>query len=223
MNLSKKKALVTGASKRVGLKIAEHLIQNGYSVVIHSSKPVAQKSDKFEYVTSDFRDPNQVELLLSELQDVDLLINNASFFSKDDFSTISIENLQNSFSVNLFTPLILTAKLKNLKNVINILDSSTDKNDDYFLSYKLAKRSLTDLTKIAANALNKKQCRANGIALGFIETPSGVSDHVYQKLLSETPLGIETKISELLTCIDTILSCESMTGNVIYLDSGVCA
>lgn len=223
------KALVTGSanSGRIGLGIANFLSSIGYEVITHSSGKNADAAkslrvnDNSNHFICDFTDPLQVDDFVAKIKDVELLVNNASLFVKDDLDSVSFKNLQDHFMIEVFTPLILISRLKKLKNVINILDGRIASNDDYFLSYTLAKRSMGDIIKVCAKKLASRSVRINGIALGYVIYNSDKPKSVYNKMLKETPLGVETAMPELLECIDMILSSNSLTGNITHLDSGM--
>ena len=218
-------AFITGSRRGIGAKIAHHFATNlDHRVITHSSSSaVCKENSNSDHIICNFEDPWAVKqmLLESQLQDVEILVNNASAFIKDSLDFVTVESLQKHFNIGVFTPLILSSKLPKLKHIINILDGRIMHNNDYFLSYTLAKKSLADATKTCAKVLAKSGVRVNGIALGFISRNKHQSIDIYNDLVASTPLGIQSNIDELLQCIDMLLACNSATGNIIHLDSGM--
>lgn len=216
-------AFVTGSTKGIGKEILIYLESElKYKVISHSSKAKdAAVNRRNKHIVCDFTKPERIFEIIDSLQEVEVLINNASLFKNDDITSITFQYLYKHFMVDAFAPLMLTAKLPKLRNVINILDGRIIKNDDYFLSYTLAKKSLASITKTTAKSMASKGVRVNGIALGYLVRHHNQNIHLYKKLVSETPLGIETEPQELLNCIEMLLDCGSATGNIIHLDSGM--
>lgn len=219
-NSTSKTAFVTGSLHGLGAKIAAYLADVGCNVITHSSKNNEDSNSK-KHIVCNFTNPKQVHNSIEKLQNVEILINNASEFKKDDIDSVTFQNLQNHFMVGAFTPLILSSKLPKLKHIINILDGRICKHDSYFLSYTLCKKTLAEITKISAKSLASAGIRVNGIALGYVMRSENQKQDVYKKLVSQTPLGLESTISELLNCIEMLLNSSSITGNIIYLDSGM--
>ena len=77
-----KTAIVTGASKGVGLATVKHLSKNGYKVIAVSrelSKLVDLVSDNVEVYNLDITDFKAIEVFFEKYKDItlDLLVNNA--------------------------------------------------------------------------------------------------------------------------------------------------
>ncbi|MGH6676947.1 MAG: SDR family NAD(P)-dependent oxidoreductase, partial [Xanthobacteraceae bacterium] len=92
-------ALVTGAARRIGLKIAERLAAAGYDLALHSSEAsyadakevaarLARSGTKTFAVAADLLDPAAPARIVSAaanaLGPLSLLVNNASIFEDDD-------------------------------------------------------------------------------------------------------------------------------------------
>ena len=91
-----KTAFITGASKRVGKALTEHLASSGWNVIIHFNfsekeakelaKSLKQKfsNQKFETVKADFSEISEAENVIPKVVEqfgkFQLLINNASVF-----------------------------------------------------------------------------------------------------------------------------------------------
>lgn len=77
-----KTAIVTGASKGVGLATVKHLLENGYRVIAVSrnlSKVSEIVSDNIEVYKLDITDSKSIEIFFEKYKDItlDLLVNNA--------------------------------------------------------------------------------------------------------------------------------------------------
>ena len=76
------KALVTGASSGIGRDIAKVLDKKGYEVVLvarneEKLKKVAKELKKAEIIVTDLSIEKNCKKVYEEVQDIDLLVNNA--------------------------------------------------------------------------------------------------------------------------------------------------
>ena len=126
MNLENKKILVTGGARRVGKMFVEKLQSFGADVVVHynTSKNEAEDLSKF-VIQCDLSKPDSFPNLINECGPIDILINNASIFSKDKLIESNPAKVFKEFAVNFFSPFELTrqfAKQNRDGIVLNILD-----------------------------------------------------------------------------------------------------
>lgn len=227
-------ALITGSGKRIGASIALHLAKNNWGIILHYfnskteaallQKQILEMGVKCKSIQADLSKPFDV---FNNLPEVKLLINNAAIFKNDNISSISQQKMTEHFSVNLIAPTILssqfTEKLQssnNTGNIINILDYSIYKIPHNFLSYSLSKYALAYLTKILAKQLAPK-VRVNGIALGQVLKNTNQSEENFIQAINANPLKNKIKTEEICKTIDFIIKTNSITGQIINLDSGM--
>jgi NAD(P)-dependent dehydrogenase (short-subunit alcohol dehydrogenase family) len=120
-----KTAVVTGASRGLGLALARGLAAEGWSLVIDARDPVALRSaaaslpgtSRFIPLPGDIADPAHRAALRDAAEDLggpDLLINNAGTLGASPLPAIAdypIAELREAFEINVLAPLALTQLL----------------------------------------------------------------------------------------------------------------
>lgn len=114
LDLRGRRAFVSGSTRGIGRAIAEALLREGATVVIHGREEErvrkavdalrAEAPDaRVEGVAADLADPAQVRNLVERLGDVDILVNNAGVFDLADVACTSDDEWQRSLDVNLMS------------------------------------------------------------------------------------------------------------------------
>lgn len=233
------RALITGASKRVGRALALHLAREGHDLVLHyhRSQSEAEKlageiqalGQDATLVKADLENPEQAAQLLSNLpgKPVTLLIHNAASFERDTLETMTTGRLEAQFHTNLLSPIIITqAFAKQLPAnqsglVIALADGMLGWSaSHHFFSYTASKLAWAPLTDLLASAL-APNIRMNTIALGA--TIPGVMDSAttFDRLAAISPLERTSSPDEVIRTVDYLLASPSVTGQVIYLSAGL--
>ncbi len=226
-----KKVLLTGASSKLGMAISLHLARRGYDLILHcnSSRSLLESIEsKLSSVGSNVRilqaDFENIEdgfnaNFIDAISDIDVLINNASLFTKDNLRSFDVTGCMSNIMINAIAPVIITQKAASksrLTNVINILDASP--NSSSFFSYSASKILLEYFTKICAKEL-APSIRVNGISLGYVQSGDGSKEN--ELAAKNTILKEATEHNEVLGVLDLILSSKSMTGSIIKIDGGL--
>jgi len=233
-----KVALITGSAVRLGREIAHHLAKNGWDIALHyrtSTKEVADfeaelitgfPEHRFYTFQADLGDTVQVQklikLVIGRFGQLDLLINSASIFESSPFKETSAESLIRHSQVNFVSPFILMRDFANYSingQIINIVDTRITKNKSDYLSYSLSKKSLWELTKMAALEL-APHFRVNAIAPGAILAPEGKDQRYLEKVADLTPMKTPSGVISILKSIDYIIGNEDLTGQLIFCDGG---
>ncbi|WP_433010741.1 SDR family NAD(P)-dependent oxidoreductase [Kribbella sp. CA-294648] len=183
LQLKDKTALVTGASRGIGLAVVERLVEEGVRVVAaaRTSTPALTETGAF-VVPVDLTDPDGPERLVAaavrELGELDLLVNNvgggdgeatAGFLGVDD------ETWQQTFGVNFFatvkaTRAALPSLLRQRGAIVNVSSNGARIPSSGPVAYTTAKAALTALGKALAEEFGPQGVRVNTVSPGPVRT-----------------------------------------------------
>ena len=222
-------AIVTGAGKRVGHKIAAALLSDGWSVIGH----VHHESDELPHgarkVVADLADPGCADAVFDAaegLPPVRLLVNNAARFAWDGFGGFDPAEFSSHMAINVAAPALLIERFAAAQDasadslVVNLLDSKLASPNPDFLSYTLSKQALAGLTELAARALAARGIRVNGIAPGLMLRSSGQSEENFEVMHANNPLGRGVEAADVIGAIRYLVGARCVTGQVLVIDSG---
>lgn len=233
-----KVALVTGAGKRIGAKIAETLASNGYRVAIHygaSEKSAEQVcnminsrngKDGADTFQGDLTDESVCKGLPQKVVDrfgrIDLLVNNASKFFQ---TPIDSESLEKFMALHLTAPLLLSESARKLmaagSAIINMTDLYTRFTKKGYTPYIISKSALESLTRGLAMEYAKDLIRVNAIAPGAILDPVGLDDpEIRKNILQKIPLGRFGNPADIARTVLFLAQSPYITGQSIVVDGG---
>ncbi len=234
-------ALVTGAARRIGRAIAEMLVAEGYRVAVHyrSNKGAAEGVVSAlnraagravaKTFAADFRSEAEAVGLVTrvnaELGGLHCLVNNASVFEPDNVETADRASWQRHMETNLRIPFVLSqAFARTLPgdargNIVNIIDQRVLRPTPNFFSYTMSKAGLWTLTQILAQALAPR-IRVNGIAPGPTLPSSHQSTEEFAAEFKTTLLKRPVTPEDIAAGVRFVLQAESVTGELIAVDSG---
>lgn len=237
--MSTRTALVTGAGRRMGRAIAEHLAAHGWTValVAHGSyetaktvaAQIAAEGGRAVALRADLRDRCALAGLMQEatraVGPVTLLVNNASVFEKDEANSFDFANWDASLAVHLTAPAVLARDLARLLpegvegNVVNIADQRVLRPNPLFFSYTLGKMALWDLTVLMAQGLAPR-VRVNAIGPGPTLRGARQSEADFAAQVEATPLHRGPSLDEIGRAVRFIVETPSLTGHLLTLDGG---
>ena len=231
-------ALITGASKRVGKAIAEHLAEKGWNIAIHfnSSENPAEvlvseltakyPQQKFMAFKANLNDNEEVltliPIVLEAFGRIHLLVNNASVFDPGYLKSTTPEFFDEQMNVNLKAPFFLTRDFANFCKtgiIINFVDTRVTSNKSNFAAYSLSKKGLWDLTKMAALEL-APDIRVNAIAPGVTLAPEDKDETYLLNLAQNTPMKKPGGLEPIIKSVDYILENDHLTGQLLFADGG---
>jgi NAD(P)-dependent dehydrogenase (short-subunit alcohol dehydrogenase family) len=236
-----KVALVTGATRRIGLAIAEYLGVHGYRVVLHSSAAslieakdaaarLAGQGIDVAVVTGDLADPAAPAQIIADagraFGPLGLLVNNASLFAEDSAFAIDLALWDQYFAVNLRAPLLLAQNFVRQvpqgseAAIVNILDQRVLRPTPQFFSYSLSKSALWAATRSMAQAFAPLKIRVNGVGPGPVlpNTPQGEAGFAAE--VAGLPLHHAVVPEEIAAAVLYLAEAKSVTGQMIAVDSG---
>ena len=245
IDLSGKKALITGSTRGIGKAIAEYLAQAGASVVItgrdeNRAKEVAREiKEKYSVETlglsMNLEDTNSIKEAYSHIEKtfggIDVLVNNAGITRDKLFIRMSLEDWEEVLKVNLtgtfyITSLVVKGMIKqrwgriiNLSSVVGFMGNVGQVN------YSTTKAGIVAFTKSLAKELASRNITVNAIAPGFIETDmtAVLSEELKETYLRNIPLGRFGKPEDVAGAVLFLCSplADYITGEVIHINGGM--
>jgi NAD(P)-dependent dehydrogenase (short-subunit alcohol dehydrogenase family) len=233
-----KTALITGAAKRIGKALTEHLARQGWNIAIHyhsseseaiqfqNQLSIEYPDQKFVLLRADLNQVEEVESLLPKaidaLGNLGLLINCASVFKPSALKNTSSDFFDEQMNVNLRAPFILTRSFaQQIKHggIINFVDTRIVNNQSKFAAYSISKKALWEMTKMAALEFGP-QIRVNAIAPGLTLPPEEKGEDYLWELAQNIAMKRPGGLDPILKSLDYILENEYLTGQLLFCDGG---
>ncbi len=242
MDISGKKALVTGASRGIGRAISDRFLAAGAEVWgLGTKEPadlaarLAAAGGKLHWVVADVGDLENlepvIEAALKEAGGFDILVNNAGI-TKDGLSfRMRLADFQKVLDVNLTAAFLIArtvgrdmirrrqGSIINMSSVVGIHGNGGQAN------YAASKAGLIGLTKSLAQEVAGRGVRVNAIAPGYIATDmtDAIPEAAKQKLMDHIPLKRLGKAEDIAEAA-LFLAAEGsayITGQVLAVDGGM--
>jgi pteridine reductase len=233
-----KTALITGAAKRIGKALTEHLANHGWNVAIHYNSSESEAiqfqhqlskehpDQRFALFKADLNRVEEVESLLPKvfqsMGSLDLLINCASVFKPSDLKNTSSVFFDEQMNVNFRAPFILIRSFaQQIKQgvIVNFVDTRIVNNQTKFAAYSLSKKALWDMTKMAALEFGPL-IRVNAIAPGLTLPPEEKGEDYLWELAQNIAMKRPGGLDPILKSLDYILENEYLTGQLLFCDGG---
>ena len=220
-SLSRKTAIVTGASRGLGAAMAEALAEAGARVIRSSS------------ADADLSDRNAVAALLDRAGQADILVNNAGIIRRANLLDTSDEDWDAVIEVNLRSVFVLSRDFARRLvargsggKIINIASLLSFQGGIRVPAYTAAKSGLLGLTRALANELAPLGINVNAIAPGYMATDNTEAlrnDPVRSRdILARIPAGRWGSPDDLKGAVVFLASDASayVHGTVIAVDGG---
>ena len=229
-------ALVTGASRGIGLACAQALASAGARVIL-----AARDAAKLEaasaaipgssWVQLDMSSHDSIKEAFAQAGKVDILVNNAAVtrdglavrMKKDDWDAVLSTNLTGAF---LAVQQVLQGMMKERwGRIINISSIVGETGNPGQANYVASKAGLIGLTKSLAQEIASRNITVNAIAPGFIDTDmtAGLSDELKQNMLAHIPVKRFGKPEDVAAAVKFLASEEAgyITGAVLNVNGGM--
>lgn len=190
MDLSGRRALVTGATAGIGRAIAQQLAREGAEVIVHGRDAergrtlvgeIEATGGLARFIGADLADTGDVERLAREAGDVDILINNAGVYQFLPTDEMTDQRFALHMELNTRAPYVLVRALvpgmvsRGRGSIVNISTLAVAVPTTGTGMYSASKAALEQLTRVWAAEYAEKGVRVNAVAPGPTRT-SGTDD-----------------------------------------------
>lgn len=235
--------LITGCSRGVGLEICKVLLQQGHTVY-----GIARSyTDDFKKLEMEFKNKlffKSIDLSHSEnvhrnvfkefvINSIQLhgYVNNAAMAYDDIVTNLNWDKLQAMYSVNVFTPMIITKYvLRNMLfhhtkgSIVHISSISAHTGYKGLAMYASGKGAIEAFSKNTAREWGELGIRSNVVVPGFMETSMSatLTEDQKNRIYKRTSMKAATSIRSVAETVAFLLSEKacSITATEIRVDNG---
>jgi 3-oxoacyl-[acyl-carrier protein] reductase len=241
---SAKVALVTGASRGIGMAVAERLARDGFKLIINYSEGAAPADElvrKLEgagaqaiAVKADISDPRAVREMFDAAEasfgGVDVLVNNAGIMALASIAETDDASFDRHIAVNLkgtFNTLREAAKrLRSGGRIINFSSSVVNRLVPTYGVYIATKAAVEGLTSVLAKELRGRSITVNAVSPGPTATDlflKGKPQEVVDQLAKMAPLERLGQPSDIADVVSFLAGPDAawVNGQVLRVNGGL--
>ncbi len=232
LDLSGRRAIVTGGARGIGRTIAQKLADAGAQVfAIDVSLPDDGDTSEISFHTADISDAAAVDAAIAEIGGpVSILVNNAGItrdrtlmkMSQDEWQSVINVNLTGAFNmIHATAPHMVGAEGASIINItsINGIRGKVGQGN-----YAASKAGLIGLSKSAARELGRKGITVNAVAPGMVmtEMARALPAEILDRALGETALNKLADPDDIAAAVVFLASdaARMITGQVLQVDAG---
>jgi NAD(P)-dependent dehydrogenase (short-subunit alcohol dehydrogenase family) len=228
-----KVAVITGASRGIGVGLVEAYCKSGYRVIANSRTIADSSSSEILTVAGDIADPATseriVDAALSRFGRIDTLINNAGIFVAKPFTAYTPEDYGLITSVNSLGFFHVTQRVVahmlaqgDGGHILNVTTAVAEQGQSAVPSAltALTKGGLAAVTKSLAVEYASQGIRVNAISPGVIDTPmhSGIDvEAVYAGMHPQNRIGT---VGDIVHGALYLEAASFVTGEILHIDGG---
>lgn len=237
--MTKKIAVVTGATKGIGKAISERLVSDGYFVIgtyvsnydANTIRNLENENFKLKQVDSSQHDAVQAfaKDIKSTYGNINVLVNNAGvvrdnllmMMKESEFDTVIDVNLKGAFNMTkAFTRQLFRsedASIINIASVIGVMGNVGQSN------YAASKAGLIGFSKSLAKEFASRHVRVNVVAPGFIQTDmtDALEDSLKETILNNIPLMKLGEAKDVADAVSYLAQAKYVTGQTLSVCGGL--
>lgn len=241
LDLTGKKALVTGATGGLGGAIARVLHAQGATVALSGTRMealetlAAELGERVVITPCNLADKDSVEALVpaaeEKLGGLDILVNNAGVTRDNLFLRLKDEDWDSVIAVNLTAAFRLSrAAVKSMMRrrygrIISIGSVVGTTGNPGQGNYAASKAGLIGMSKALAAEVASRNITVNVVSPGFIESPmtQALNEKQREGILSDVPMGRLGSGADVAAAVAYLASTEAgyVTGQTLHVNGGM--
>ena len=242
-----KTVIITGGTSGIGLAAAKVFIENDYNcaVIGRSEEKGKEALSKFNsdrraiYISADVSKVEDCERIVNDTVEnfgqIDVLVNSAGLYSEGAITSVSEEEYNKIFDVNVkgsffMCRAVINYLMKTKGAIVNVASDAGIKGNYFCSLYSASKGAIVAFTKSLALELANIPVRVNCVAPGDVLTPMTeaqlkFSGESLESLSSVYPMQRIAKAEEVAESIYFLASDKAsfITGTVLSIDGGLTA
>jgi 3-oxoacyl-[acyl-carrier protein] reductase len=240
-----RKAIVTGASRGIGLGIAKRLAAAGFEAIAVARKPgpalsaamaEAQegRSGSIRFVPADLGDieaiPALVRSVRQEFGPIHGLVNNAGLGTDGLLATMQNPHIEALVRLNTLAPIVMTKYVvRNMMadgggRIVNVSSIIAFTGYNALSVYAATKASMIGFTRSLAREVGRLGITVNAVAPGFVDTDMtrGLGDEERERIVRRSALHRLAEIEDVANAVEFLLGegGRNITGTVMTVDAG---
>ncbi len=233
--------VVTGASKGIGLAIAEQLARTGFRAIAiarNESEPLkkarSELGESLQFYPWDLGKLESLSGLARNLRKqfgpIYGLVNNVGIGSHGVLATMPDASLEELVRVNMLSPIVLTKYLmrsmlsRRSGRIVNISSITATNGTAGVTVYAATKAALEGFTRYLAREIGELDITVNAVAPGFVATDmtTGMSDRQRDRIARRAAMKRSISVHDVAAAVAYLMSdqARNVTGTVITVDAG---
>ena len=240
-----KTAIVTGASRGIGLAIAKKLAKSGYNIAVVDACDLEKSEDAVKEVkalgvdakayqcnVADFAAVEQtVKQINEDFGGIYILVNNAGItrdgllikMSEENFDAVINVNLKGTFNfIKHVSPIMMKKREGRVVSISSIVGIEGQAGQ---VNYSASKAGVIGITKSCAREFASRNITFNAIAPGYVETPmtAVLTDKQKEAIFEMIPLKRYGQPEDIANAVNFLCSEDAsyITGQVLSVDGGM--
>lgn len=233
-----RRALVSGAGRRVGRAIALALGRRGMHVAVHyngsedgareTATTIVDAGGQASLVRADLSVAGGPESMVRDAVDslggLDLLVNSAAVMRRTPIGEVTVEEWDAMFALNLRAPFFAAqaaapALRASKGSIVNIADLAAFESWPAYVPHGISKAGVVQMTRALARAL-APDVRVNAIAPGAVMLPDEWTEADARRMTETTPLRRLGSPEDVAQAVLYLHDAGYVTGETLIVDGG---